>query len=421
MRFFAEICVRAAMLPELGYRSALLEAPRAQAAVLEALLLDLPTLAPALRERGQSSRPQLVGSGIGHDGAMQALTLLGSEVLRPALQAKLSAAGAAGLQAACALLCGAAELACSVASQLPSTGSVDRAQLVALLHSTRFLGTACLLFEVTKSEQRLGLQEKRRLAAAVLPALPCFLALMRAQMRQATDVQPTSSGLSQEEAVRTCAVTCEHFKFSLSLLNHMSMPAGSNGNTVPHPITASLADVAAWAAAASTALQAVPLAADLLPLMAASTVHRIRVELAHHPPLLAKAIDALTYNVTTLVSGFVFNLRIADLDSVPAAAELAATLPSLWQLHSTACRRLHWFAANPAAAAAVKLPIEPKAVTLLGPLRHSFVAAHAAWAALCRRLESEEGGSARRADKHDRWVPPACQLGRRHQWTSSLP
>lgn len=324
----------------------------------------------------------------------------------------------------------AAELAASLATQLPREGRVEYEQTTPLATAGRFLGAACYALDLAQPERRLTVQQRRSLAGDVLRAVPgCYLTLTGAFRRAAGGSlqgvperlhlpgDPDVAQAAAEVDLRDGALTCEQLALGLHLLGSLSIgTAGPNSPQAPHPITANLADVAAWAAAASSAACALPWAAELRLLLAASPVERTRSVLAQMPAQLASAVVLLSLNTSVRSSGFVYQLQYTCLAALPPAEELAAALSALWQLHSTACRWVHWAAANPAAAAALWQPSGPSAVRLLGLLRHSFVAAHETWAALRRRLPREQAQGARCGDEHDRCAqlargllrPPAC-------------
>lgn len=329
--------------------------------------------------------------------------MLTTELLRPELQAALSAPGARAAKAACELVQCAAELAVDLTTLLPSAGPIDPLQMEPAAMALRFLGTACRLLAQRAPQRRFSEQQQRELAAAVLPAVPSFVAAMQAQQRlvssrdadaeAAGEQPPGAPGLSAgEQAVSSCALTLERLYFAVALLMELSNPAeGGDSSARPHPITPALADVGAWAAGASCALQALPVVADLLPWLGTIQDAGLRAHFAQGPPHFAEGADVLFSHTGRLAASFAFLLPRASLASLPAAAELAAMLSTLWQLHTTGCRKLLWVAANPAIAAAL-WPMGGPGAALLGPLGLVFMAAHEMWAALRRRLEGEEEG-----------------------------
>lgn len=331
----SDLCWRACYEPQLAaYRAALQQSPEALAAILDALLPNLPMLAPALLRQQAGSEQQTPSSQLHPEGARRMLILLTSNLLEPALQGRLQVSDGSAAVAACLVSRQAAELAVGLASQLPRDGPVEQDQLLTAGLAVRFLGDAGRLVAAGLPKRMLSAQQQcqQRMLAALGPTANTFL-----------------------------ANTCTVFAIIVDLLSSLCERPAS-GSPARHP-PAGQPDILAWAAAASCALQALPLVAEFMQVPAAAQGQGRNLEL----PGMIRLIGEFRVKVSNLACGAVSpQPRPASL---PPAAELEAMLPSLWQLHNAACSWVHWAAAHPTAAATCWLSDRARMVALLVPGR----------------------------------------------------
>ncbi|KAL4452049.1 hypothetical protein ABPG75_007711 [Micractinium tetrahymenae] len=393
LSLFVRICQQAIypMSPGMAaYRQALQQQPSALASLLEALVLVLPAaVAALLQPPGEQQARPIEQSSLSVHEADYLVSILSSDVLRPAIRQLLEAGDSRRTAAAAVLLRASAQLT----EHLPQEPAPQLPQSAQRAFEARLLGCVCYLLVETEQARRLTLQQRQHMSRRLLAAVPSLTLVVQQAARFAAGSGPAG----QTNRPRQAAGSCEHMAWVLQALRSL-LTLGHFSNTAPNPITASLADASAWAQAAFAALRALP-AADRLEQQLRGPA--VRQQLKALPAALAEAVCSACLTACYLCSGFVYRRwgqeSRSPAGAAPAAppptAELAAAFQIFFKLHSTVCRWINWTASSPTVAAALWGEGGPAWEQQLGCLRHSYVAAWETWAA-CSRLMAHPAAAA---------------------------
>jgi hypothetical protein len=391
------------------YSTALLRAPQPQLsrALLRLLLPGLPALSRAVQQHGwEGGQPPVAASSWIdlRNWVWTAASDMTCTALPQHLETMDGASAAAAVQGAVALLLhlpashAAAAMSATEAAQMMGCAAALLGQLTVCLRRCSARSAGAEGDGSGSGSAVWSMQVKRQIVASMRPALGRLRALLAGAAADGTAV-------SEFERLRLMAGLCRASAGVLLLMDDvaaaLALAAGSKfqgsdaaglaadgagGAAAGHSLAAaacSMEELPSWCQTACDALRMLSLLAD-----AAAGAAAAARQMADADERFLACVREAPDNLATFIANFASQASMLCSEALTAAhaagsslsgGSLAALQAALWQLHTAACRLVHW--ADGGGSAEVRqqllqgLPCLQLRSLLLGPLNHSQAAA----------------------------------------------